>query len=117
MGASVVRQDDSYSFEVITKTLDTVIPALIQVCASCVLCVLTHGMIDGQQAQSGLEVNFLVHLQSFAIKIFSTSKLFPNVWETCMILTRKRLLVDIVLTRRLSKALAFCEFASVNFDP
>lgn len=33
MGASVVRQDDSYSFEVITKTLDTVIPALIQVCA------------------------------------------------------------------------------------
>lgn len=31
MGASVVRQDDSYSFEVITKTLDTVIPALIQV--------------------------------------------------------------------------------------
>ncbi|RMX40131.1 hypothetical protein pdam_00002238 [Pocillopora damicornis] len=30
MGASVVRQDDSYSFEVITKTLDTVIPALIQ---------------------------------------------------------------------------------------
>lgn len=38
MGASVVRQDDSYSFEVITKTLDTVIPALIQVCvAYCVL--------------------------------------------------------------------------------
>ena len=31
MGASVVRKDDSYSFEVITKTLDTVIPALIQV--------------------------------------------------------------------------------------
>ncbi|XP_078352830.1 HEAT repeat-containing protein 1-like isoform X2 [Oculina patagonica] len=30
MGASAVRQDDSYSFEVITKTLDTVIPALIQ---------------------------------------------------------------------------------------
>ncbi|XP_029184672.2 HEAT repeat-containing protein 1-like isoform X2 [Acropora millepora] len=30
MGASVMRQDDSYSFEVITKTLDTVIPALIQ---------------------------------------------------------------------------------------
>ena len=32
MGASAVRQDDSYSFEVISKTLDTVIPALIQVC-------------------------------------------------------------------------------------
>ena len=37
MGASVVRQDDSYSFEVITKTLDTVIPALIQVCSYSVL--------------------------------------------------------------------------------
>ena len=30
------------------------------------------------------------------------------------ILTRKRLLVDIFLTRRLSKSIAFCEFASVN---
>ena len=27
------------------------------------------------------------------------------------------LLVDIFLTRRLSKLLAFCEFASVNFEP
>ena len=34
-----------------------------------------------------------------------------------MILTRKRLLVDIFLTRRLSKALAFREFASINFEP
>ena len=39
MGASVVRQDDSYSFEVITKTLDTVIPALIQVCVVCLNCI------------------------------------------------------------------------------
>ena len=41
MGASVVRKDDSYSFEVITKTLDTVIPALIQVCDYCSALVLT----------------------------------------------------------------------------
>ena len=34
-----------------------------------------------------------------------------------MILTRKRLLVDIFLTRRLLKSLAFCEFASANFEP
>ena len=34
-----------------------------------------------------------------------------------MILTRKRLLMDIFLTRRLSKSLAFCEFASVDFEP
>ena len=34
-----------------------------------------------------------------------------------MILTRKRLLVDIFLTRRLLKSLAFCEFASINFEP
>ena len=33
-----------------------------------------------------------------------------------MILTR-RLLVDIFLTRSLSKSIAFCEFASVNFEP
>ena len=41
MGASVLRKDDSYSFEVITKTLDTVIPALIQVCDYCSALVLT----------------------------------------------------------------------------
>ena len=41
MGASVVRKDDSYSFEVITKTLDTVIPALIQVCDYCSALLLT----------------------------------------------------------------------------
>ena len=34
-----------------------------------------------------------------------------------MILTHKRLLVDVFLTRRLSKPLAFCESASVNFEP
>ena len=34
-----------------------------------------------------------------------------------MIQTRKRLLVvDVSLSRRLSKSLAFCEFASVNFN-
>ena len=52
MGASVVRQDDSYSFEVITKTLDTVIPALIQVCAYSVLSVLTHDNYDGGTEQT-----------------------------------------------------------------
>ena len=71
---------------------------------------------------TGLEVNFLVHLQSFARKIFfhqqtgeTTSKFFPFVWETWMIPTRKRLLVDVFLTCRLSKSIACCEFASVNF--
>ena len=34
-----------------------------------------------------------------------------------MILTRKRSLMDIFLSRRLSKSLVFCEFASVNFEP
>ena len=34
-----------------------------------------------------------------------------------MILTDKCLLVDIFLTRRLSKSLTFCKFASANFDP
>ena len=31
MGASVMRQDDSYSFQVIRRTVETVIPALVQV--------------------------------------------------------------------------------------
>ena len=39
----------------------------------------------------------------------------PNVWETWMIPTRKSLPVDIFLTRRLSKSLAFCEPESINF--
>ena len=33
-----------------------------------------------------------------------------------MILTCKRLLVDIFRTCRLSKSLTFCEFASINFE-
>ena len=57
----------------------------------------------------GLEVNFSVHLQIFASKIFSTSKFFPFALETWMILTHKCLLVEIPFTRRLSKSLAFCE--------
>ena len=76
------------------------------------------------QTCAGLEVNFLVHLLSFASKIFSTNKLvettsnfFPKVWETWIILPGKRLLVDIFLTRRLSKSLEFCELASVNLSP
>ena len=43
MGASVMRQDDSYSFEVISKTLDTVIPALIQVYECFHDILLLHG--------------------------------------------------------------------------
>ena len=61
---------------------------------------------------------------SLASKTFSTSKLvrplaffFQNVCETCMILTRKRLPVDIFLPDCLSKSLAFYEFPSINFSP
>ena len=68
------------------------------------------------------EVNFSVHSHSLAGKIFfhkqtgeTTSKFFPNVWETLLILTRKHLLVDIFVTRILPKSLAFCEFASIKF--
>ena len=71
----------------------------------------------------GSKLTFLIsHLDSFASKIFfhwqtgeTTSNLFPNVWETWMILTRKCLLVDIFLTRRLSKSFTLGEFVSVNF--
>ena len=54
----------------------------------------------------GLDVNFLVHLQSFANKDFfhqqtdeTTSKFLPFVWKTWMIQTRKGLLVDIFRNR------------------
>ena len=40
-----------------------------------------------------------------------------HVWETWTILTNKRLLVDIFLTRNLSRSLAFREVAGVNFEP
>ena len=49
--------------------------------------------------------------------LLAFKQLSPNVWETWMILTRESLLVDIFLTRRLSKSLTFCEFASVNLKP
>ena len=32
MGASLLRQDSLYSFQIITKTIDTIIPPLIKVC-------------------------------------------------------------------------------------
>lgn len=74
---------------------------------------------------AGLEVNFLEHLQSFASAIFFplapgeiTSKFFPYVWETWMILSHKRLQVDIFRIGRLLKSLAFfCVFTSFNFEP
>ena len=40
-----------------------------------------------------------------------------HVWETWTILTNKRLLVDIFLTRNLSRSLAFREVAGVDFEP
>ena len=62
MGASVVRKDDSYSFEVITKTLDTVIPALIQVCDYCSALVLTALMdnilLDLLDSSDDMKVKF-----------------------------------------------------------
>lgn len=39
------------------------------------------------------------------------------VWETWTILFNKRLLVDIFLTRNLSRSLAFREVAGVDFEP
>ena len=74
----------------------------------------------------GLEVNFLVNLQSFSStsKIFFSSKMrrpLANSFQMFgrhlqMIVTHKPLLVAIFLTRRLSKLLAFWEFASDNFE-
>lgn len=32
MGANIMRQDDMYSFQIITNTLDTVVPEIVKVC-------------------------------------------------------------------------------------
>ena len=69
------------------------------------------------QCKSGLEVNFLVHLQSFAIKIFPPANSLHGDMGCIKILTRKRLLVDIFVTRRFSKSPTFCKFGSINFEP
>ena len=84
---------------------------------------LTLPKIDHSSDWQGLKLTFY-YTCKVLLKIFfhqqtgeTTSKFFPFVWETWMILTRKRLLVDIFLTHRLSKSLAFCKFATINFEP
>ena len=44
MGSCMLQQDDAYSFQLITKTLDTIIPALIKVnvLTVFVVCVCVH---------------------------------------------------------------------------
>lgn len=62
MGASVVRQDDSYSFEVITKTLDTVIPALIQVCPGCFKCTFCQSFVRNESMKAASAYFFSINL-------------------------------------------------------
>jgi U3 small nucleolar RNA-associated protein 10 len=40
MGSSILRQDDAYSFQVISKIVDTIIPILVKVC-------IQHSQWDG----------------------------------------------------------------------
>lgn len=35
MGANIMRLDDTYSFQIINRTVQMVIPALIRVCLKC----------------------------------------------------------------------------------
>lgn len=35
MGANIMRQDDTYSFQIIANTLDTVVPEIIKVLLVC----------------------------------------------------------------------------------
>lgn len=53
---------------------------------------------------------------SFVIVLTATTYLL-HVWKTWMIVTNKCLLVDIFLTGSLSKSLAICKFASIDFKP
>jgi hypothetical protein len=38
MGSSILRQDDAYSFQVISKIVDTIIPILVKVCIAALVC-------------------------------------------------------------------------------
>lgn len=68
MGANVLRQDDLYSFQIITKTIDTVIPPLIKVgkvrghLSDC-LYLFRHGLVTN--------IHFLLVWLSHSIKSFS----------------------------------------------
>ena len=66
-------------------------------------------------AQHPSAVLFVSHVVCTFLLAFE--RLSPNVCESWMVLTRKRLLVDIFVTRRLSKSFAFCDFLCVNFEP
>ena len=78
MGASVVRKDDSYSFEVITKTLDTVIPALIQVCDYCSFLALTalvdNTLLDLPNFSYDMKVKFNNSMFYYSFKIIPSFK-------------------------------------------
>ena len=98
---------------------------------TCTLYIVTPGLaVDWNFLQvqylgfyPGLEVNFLVHLQSFASKIFyteqtgeTTSKFFPNVWEICMI-SNLQTFASCYFPCRILISLTFCEFVRINFEP
>jgi len=53
MGASVMRLDDTYSFQVINKTVKMVIPALIQV--SCLYTISFFGFLSMLHTQLGAQ--------------------------------------------------------------
>ena len=44
MGASILRHDDQYSFQVIDKTLETIIPVLVKVREESVTCSFFKGL-------------------------------------------------------------------------
>ena len=97
MGASVVRKDDSYSFEVITKTLDTVIPALIQVCDYCSALVLTalvdNTLLDLPNCSDDTKAKFnncllftqkkfpVLKLAKTCLPLSSSSLIMPVYWQ------------------------------------
>ena len=87
-------------------------------------------LVWSPSTQVGMETAFIIHYPysclnmkvtvnfldwvSFVVVLTATTSLL-HVWETWMTPTNKSLLVEIFLTRRLAKSLAFCKFASFNF--
>jgi hypothetical protein len=63
MGVSILRQDSLYSFQIITKTIDTIIPPLIKV-----------GMDTGQRSYTGHQASLRMSSHSsYALTRASTN--------------------------------------------
>ena len=59
MGASILRQDSHYSFQIITRTIDSIIPPLIKVCEGSMLVKASREVFLAEGGGGGAKMRFL----------------------------------------------------------